>query len=249
MESRVNIFNKLFGSKAKPEESQLDQSEQSADCHTKQALIEQYGGFALEKQDNLANLIGELPWNANLDDGEIRFGDNLFFPIQILGTFSHSSQTWLWAWANSQSNIPQNLLQQALTLKQYGENHGIDLLSNDTVGASETDLHFIGLIASGMFNSSGYYLADYGEGILCVTISSADIDRSFSNDHLAIMTIFPQLIALYEMNHKNALTRYLQQKGYQIQAGENQLTATKGDKTIRAEFDQLSRMTQLNGRL
>lgn len=243
----MNIFNKLFGNKAKPEESLPEQNEIQPTIDARQALIEQYGGFALEKQNNLGNLIGQLPWNANLDDGEIRFGDNLFFPIQILGTFSHSSQTWLWAWANSQSNIPQDLLQQALTLKQYGENHGVDLLSNGTFDASETDLHFIGLIASGMFNSSGYYLADYGEGILCVTIASAEIDRTFNNDHLEIMTIFPQLISLYEMNHKSALSNYLQQKGYQIQESENQLTGTKGNKIIRAEFDHLSRMTTLNG--
>ena len=95
---------------------------------------------------------------------EISFGPDLCFPIQVLGTFSYSSETWLWAWANSKSGLSEHIIEQSLLLKKYGEDNGIDLLLNNSFDFSKDELHLIGLIASGMFNTSAYYIADYGQG-------------------------------------------------------------------------------------
>jgi hypothetical protein len=212
-------------------------------------LIEKYGGIALEKQCHFGDIVSDLSWNIEMQTGEISFDGKFIFPFQILGTFSHSTETWLWVWANERSGISENLMKQALTLQKYGKDNGIDLLKNSQFNATKTDLHLIGCIAVGMFNASGYYLADYGQGIICVTVKSDKIDHSYenANNHYSVITLFPKLISMFKMNHRNALINYLKAKGYETKEEDNILTGSKDGNIIKAEFDNLYRLTKLNG--
>lgn len=237
----MDLFNKLFGDNENSEQKNL------SSCKTEQELMERFGGNALDKQIDLGELIGNNNWNVDMTKGEINFGVDLVFPIQVLGTFSHSSETWLWAWANTKSGLSEKITQQAQFLKKYGEENEIDLLRNSEFDATNNDLHLIGLIASGIFNSSGYYIADYGQGALIVTIKSDKVDKIHKDNHLRILTVFPQLISQFEMRHNLALTNYLTTKGYHISENENDLTATKNGQTIVAKFDDQSRLIKLNG--
>jgi hypothetical protein len=242
----MGFFNKIFGQSNKTEQQNIVQ-ENLTPLKSEQELIERFGGIVFDKQLDFGDLIGENNWNINIEKGEISFGTNLVFPIQVLGTISHSSQTWLWAWANTKSGLPDNVTQQALQLKKYGEENQIDLLRNDTFNFSNEDLHLIGTIASGISNSSAYYICDYGQGAMVVTIKSDKIDKLRKDTHLRIMTVFPQLISQFEMNHNLALINYLTDKGYNIAENGTKLTASKNENTITAEFDNQSRLTKLNG--
>lgn len=234
----MNFFKKIFEQKDKVSDT---------DVTGRQELLERFGGIALDKQRNLFNVIGELNWGVDMTAGEISFGSNLHFPMQVLGSFSHSSETWLWAWANTQSNIPENLLKQARELKRYGEAHGIDLLAGAEFAAEPNDLHLIGMIASGMFDSSAYYLANYGQGTLVVTFDSQLIDEQSMEDNVRISTVFPELISLFEMNHKNALRHYLTAKGYALTEEQYKIVGIKNENRLTAEFDNSFRMKSLNG--
>jgi hypothetical protein len=244
----MGFFNKIFGRGEKTEQLDETQPQQnSGPCKTEQELIERFGGNSFDKQIDLGEIIGENDWNVDMTKGEISFGSNLVFPIQVLGTFSHSSETWLWAWANTKSGLSENMTQQAHQLKKYGEENEIGLLSNSEFDATIDDLHLIGLIASGIFNSSGYYIADYGQGAMVVTIRSEKVDKIHKDNHHRILTVFPQLISQFEMNHNLALTNYLIAKGYKTLENGTKLTATKNENTITAEFDDQSRLLKLNG--
>ena len=244
----MGFLNKLFGQTDKKKQTNNKETEQNLNsCKTEQELIEQFGGIALDKQIDLDDLIGENNWNVDMTKGEISFGGNLVFPIQVLGTFSYSSETWLWAWANTKSGLSETVTKQAQQLKKYGEENGIDLLRNSEFDVNDDDLHLIGLIASGMFNSSGYYIADYGQGAMVVTIKSDKVDKIQKDNHKRILTVFPQLISQFEMNHYLALTNYLTAKNYDISENGTKLSASKNGQTITAEFDDQSRLTKLNG--
>ena len=210
-------------------------------------LLEQYGGVGLDKQHSLAEIIGDNNWNIDVDKGTISFGHDLEFPMQILGTYSHSSETWLWAWANEGSNLPSELLQQADALKKYGEENNLDFLTTDQFKAEATDSHAIGIIASGMFNSSAYYCGDFGDGIIAVTIDSEKIDSFEFNEQLRILSVFPNLISIFIVDHQKALYNYLQAKGYSITKEENSIIAKKNEEIISAEFDEMGRLTKIDG--
>lgn len=216
-------------------------------CKNEQELLEKYACIALEKQSDLAEVIGDNNWNVEMTKGEISFGPNLHFPIQVMGTISHAAQTWLWAWANTKSGLSQQVIEQSLQLKAYGDKNGIPLLSSDSFDFQKDELHMIGMIASGMFGASGYYIADYGQGAMVVTIKSARIDQQRKDHHHTILTVFPQVISQYEMNHRLALKHYLSAKGYSIRENDESLSGSKNGNTIRATFDKLSRLTGLEG--
>jgi hypothetical protein len=103
------------------------------------------------------------------------------------------------------------------------------------------------MIASGMFNSSGYYIADYGQGAMLVTIKSNTIDKAKTENHQRVLTLFPQLISNFEMNHINAFKSYLIFKGYKLTESENSVTGSKNGNSVTGQFDNLSRLTKLNG--
>lgn len=243
----MSLFGKLFGKEEKQKQTTDDAFTSLPPCTNEQELIERYGAIALEKQDNLYEVIGNNNWNADIEKGTISFGDNLEFPIQILGTFSHSSQTWLWAWANTQSGLPAELMKQALALKEYGEKNYISLLTVPQFDAINDDMHLIGSVASGMFGSSGYYIADYGEGAMVVTIESALVDKQKADIfHQRISTIFPQFIMQHEMNHHNSFRCYLLAKGYTVSEEADKISGEKDGQTITAEFDELGRLSKMN---
>jgi hypothetical protein len=216
-------------------------------CKSVQELLERYCAIAYDKQNDLFDVIGENDWGFDMDAGTISFGPELVFPVQILGTFSHSSQSWLWAWANTQSGIPPRLLEQARQLKTYGEEQEIDLLKHDAVDAEEDDLHIIGAIASGMFDASGYYLADYGPGMMVLTVKSEQIDRLRKNAPARVIHAFTQAISFFEMRHKPAFINYATLKGYTVAEATNTVTISAGAASITATFDELGRLTDVTG--
>jgi hypothetical protein len=217
-------------------------------AQTEQELLERYAALAYDKQNDLYEVIGDNSWNADTEAGTISFGPELVFPLQILGTFSASSQTWLWAWANAQSELPARLLAQAEQLRAYGEQHGIELLTASEFDATEQDLHLVGIIASGMFEASGYYLADYGQGIMVVTVESELIDQVPKNDFARIPHAFPQVISAFEMQHRPAFIHYLTQKGYAVTETADSVSAVVDAGTLTATFDPLGRLANLQGR-
>jgi hypothetical protein len=216
-------------------------------ARTEQELLERYAALAYDRQADLYEVIGDNAWNADMDAGTISFGPGLVFPLQALGTFSHVSETWRWAWVGAESDWPARLLGQAEQLRAYGEQHGIELLTAGEFDATTQDLHAIGAIASGMFGASGYYLANYGQGTLVLTLKSEQVDQMPKTDFARIPTVFSQVIGAFELRHRPALLHYLTQKGYPVTETADTVTAAVGAATLTATFDSLGRLSSLKG--
>ena len=217
--------------------------------HSFEALTEQYVGLAFEKQMDLDGVIDNKPWQIDMDKQQLIFGNDVYCSFQLLGTFSHSTKTWLWAWANEQSGLPKDVIEQSLELKKCGEQNNIDLFKFPKFDATQDDLHLFGIIASGMFNSSGYYVADYGQGTLVLTFNNERIDQIHqeNNTHYRVASVISQYIANFEVNHYAAIKYYLLAKDYQITFDDGlKLIATKGEKEISAEFDDSLRLRNLD---
>lgn len=239
----MGIFNNLFKKKEEKTESQ-----NNIHFTSENDFLEKFGALALEKQRNLYEVTGGLSWNVDMGKEEIIFGDQLTFPIQVLGSFSHSSETWLWLWENKAGGYAESVMQQALSLKKYGKENNIELLSVGKFDAVPNDLHLIGMVATTMFNASGYYLGNYGQGTMVVTIKSEKIDNIESEEFSRILTVFPELISTFEIqNHKNAFTNYLSQKGFELTVNGNEIKAQKNGKIINAVFNENDLLINLNG--
>jgi hypothetical protein len=214
-------------------------------CKSEQELVERYGAIVLEKQISFGDLIGDRGWDVDVSKGTISFGQDLSFPMQIMGTISHAAQTWLWAWANTQSNLPESIIQDSLMLKKYGEENDIPLLSNRSFDFTKEELHLMGTIASGLTEASGYYICDYGQGAMIVTVKSPLIDQENVDSALRMSTVFSQLISQFDMNHQNAFKFYLMAKGYTLSEKGNTVSGINNGQSIAGEFDELFRLTSL----
>ncbi|MFT0213237.1 hypothetical protein VQ643_11640 [Pseudomonas sp. F1_0610] len=209
---------------------------------TEQELIERFAVSGYDKQYNLSEVIGDRDWRVDLDTQKLYFAEDICFDIQVLGTFSHATSTWLWSWANTQWELPPALLEQALALKNFGEEHDIPIFTQDMQEIEQQQVHLLGMLSSGMLSNSCYYAADYGDGILLMTINDKSIDDADSDDCARISSVFSQTISLFEMNHRKAFAHYLRDKGFKV--WKNTL-ATKNNLSIQAEFDEFDRLTSL----
>lgn len=212
-------------------------------------LLEKYGGIGLERQTSLGDVIGDKNWSADMVKGTLSFGSDIEFPVQVIGTFAFDSETWLWAWANSRSGLSEELLTDAKKLYNYGKENDIEFLTTAEFEADQTNVHAIGIIASGLLGSSAYYCANYGEGIILFTIKSDKIDSVQFNEQLRILSTFPDLINIFTLNHKNAFRFYLLGKKYDLIEEDGKITAKKAEKFIQASFDVLDRLTKLDGEI
>lgn len=244
----MGLFKNLFNTKKTQNNSKENNGIENVKYFTDENdFLEKFGAIALDKQRNLFSVIGENSWNVDMQKQEIYFGD-LTFPINVLGSFSHSSETWLWIWENKAGGYSEAIMEKALSLKKYGEENNIDLLKIPQFDAVENDLHLIGMIASELFNSSCYYLANYGQGTMVLTIDSDIIDKSESEEMARISTVFPELISSFDVvNHKTAFANYLAAKGYEITENGNELTSEKNGNKITAVFNENNLLTKLNG--
>ena len=84
-------------------------------------MFSSHAVFSFDKQLLLADLIGDLPWAFDLPSGILSFGDQFAWRAEVLGTESDEAKTWMWAWANHESNIPEQQ-QAAAALVRAG--HG-----------------------------------------------------------------------------------------------------------------------------
>jgi len=244
----MGLFNNLFNSKkAQNNSKEINEIENVKYFSDENDFLEKFGAIELDKQRNLFNVIGENSWNVDMHKQEIYFGENLTFPIKVLGSFSHSSETWLWIWENKVGGYSETIMEKALLLKKYGEENNINLLKIPQFDAVENDLHLIGMMASQLFNSSAYYLANYGQGTMVLTIDSDMIDKSESDEMARILTVFPEFISSFDVvNHKTAFTNYLVAKGCKITPNGNELIVEKHNYKITAVFNDNNLLTKLN---
>lgn len=215
--------------------------------NTLSVSIEHYGLLSLEKQDKLTLLVGEHMHEIDLENGKIRF-DDVEFPFQALGTESDNTLTWLWAWADEQTEVPVDLLTAARELRDWGEREGIREFVVPGVDLDKADGLAFSLIASEVCKASCFYRDVYEGGSLFVLLFDSTIDRQPSFDLARLSKQYSDLISRYEINHRNALLSYLNAKGLSPLSHGSQITGKlETGELLNAEFDNAGRLMSLNG--
>jgi hypothetical protein len=203
--------------------------------------------LALEKQDKLSRLIGDHVWELDLVAGSIRFDDRTF-PFQVLGTESENTLTFLWAWANEQTEIPENLLASSLKLREWGRQEGVAEFTLPSVDVDRADGHMLAMISSVVVNVSCYYRAPYEGGAVYLLITAPEVDAQPPFGVAGFIAGFTSLAASYDLNHRSAFTSYLKAKNLPIvDKGPLVAAQLEAGEPITAEFDAAGRCASLNG--
>jgi hypothetical protein len=204
---------------------------------------------SLGKQLHLVDLIGECSWHFDTHAGRLSFGHDVHWQAQILGTESFQNNSWLWAWANSGSNLSPALIQASLQMKQLGEQQQIPELIEPQISLTdEINGNVLSMIANGICNADAYYRGPYDGGAAFLLIKDTAFPRSSKSPLACIAHDFPQAISAISISdHRLALTSYLDQCGIAYTVKGNAVIAKEGDEPVlTAMFDELNRLTKLD---
>lgn len=203
--------------------------------------------LALEKQGKLSRLIGDHVWELDLDGGTIRF-DGRTFPFQVLGTESENTLTFLWAWANEQTEIPESRIASSLKLMEWGRQEGIAEFTTPSVDVDRADCHMIAMISSVAVNVSCYYRAPYEGGAVYLLITGPEIDAQPPFGVAGFIAGVTSLAASYDFDHRRAVTAYFKAKNLPVvDRGPVVAAQLETGEPITAEFDDAGRCVSING--
>jgi hypothetical protein len=215
-----------------------------------QELLLRHCVRAMDNQMALRDLIGDNhEWQFNMDSGQITFNQKHHFKTQLMGTEAYSSGTWLWAWANLESGIPESLLNACLMLKDYGAKNELPVFSQEEVTLDENhNGSNFSMIASGLYKADALYRGPYDGGALFLLIKDENYPKPKQHPAQRIVTVFPQVISGMSIsNHRYAFAYYLNSYGLQVEQDGSAVIGKHPDgSTITATFDDQRRLTKLS---
>ena len=206
-------------------------------------LFSSYAGTAFAKKLAFSEYLGGRDWTLDTDEGMVTFGDDLSFPVQILGTHSVKDNSWLWAWANSESDLPDSILTTSLEMKGYGEINNVQEFSQDHY-ALDCDAAQLAMICSGMTNCY-YYRGDYeGGSVYFLVINTPEVPTVIDDDR--IIQVFVEVLELYDINPVLFAKSFFSQQGFTLQEEDKTYTASRNGSDIVVYFDEQGLITEVN---
>ncbi len=213
----------------------------------------QHIGRSWDKQMTLSELIGGSPhWEYDLAAGTLAFQDSYTFKIQLIGTEGWRSNTWLWAWANTGSHFPSNLVQASLDIKAFGVKNRImplrtaKLPLGDRINGST-----LSLLACGICQGDAIYRGPDDKGALFMLIKDDAYPLPTYHPIQRVAEIFPRMIGSVHLDDpRTALKHYLESYGLTPQIEGKTLVAQHSDGSeLRATFDTIGRLQNFEAKL
>lgn len=200
-----------------------------------QTIFSKYGALSLEKQENLAKLIGENEPELNIDEGIVSFGDDLKFPIQLIGMLV-DGKNWSWAWDNEEIGFPEELIQEAKEVKSFGEKYDIPQFFNSFFEAKFDEAHILAMTVSSLFDDDAYCAVEVDDFAFFVSIKSDKITSTVDINEFA--EIFNDFHRKFEVNHKLAFEGYTKLKSFQYKEREDFAVAKIDEGRIIVGFSE-----------
>ncbi len=195
-----------------------------------QDIFAKYGAFALEKQGNLAKLVGDVEPELDIEKGIVSFGD-MEFPIQLIGFLNPESSEWSWAWDNEEIGFPEELLEEAQAAKAFGEEYGIPQFSESPIELGIGEAHILVMTLSSIFGNSAYCAPIFGDFIFFVTFEFMDIYYDFYTK--------------FEVDHRTALKGYADLKGYGFNDHDDFSFVKMGEDRFMVSFSERGNVVNL----
>ena len=204
-------------------------------------VLSKYGALALDRQENLSELIGETVGDLDIEKGIISFGE-IVLPIQILGFFSKDLNQWSWAWDN-EDIFGENLIKASTQIKAIGDEFEIVEFSAPIIQTDFDACHTLAMAASAILNMDAYYAVSE-EGIdIFVAIKSDLIEEN--NSVMKFRDTFYTFQKNFKIYPKIAFEAYTKLKGYGFKPHEEFALAKIGEARVMAGFTERGNVTRI----
>lgn len=211
-------------------------------------LFELHVAGSVDKQLQLAELIGDHDWQLDIDRGKINFGELGPWRIQVLGLASKRTGTWLWSWAIQTIEIPPGLLKVVTALQRLGDLKDVPEFVNFELPHGEQIGTRLALTTTGMFKADAFYRAPYSGGALYLLLADPIYPRQRVNPAVRIPTVLPQVFQRFkDLDHRQVLDGYLMYYGLTaVPEGSDVIIENGTEPILRAHFDEHDQLTSMD---
>jgi hypothetical protein len=174
---------------------------------------------AMIRQKALGKYLNGRNWNLDLTVGIVKFGDDLAFPIQLLGSFSELEGTWLWCWDNpGVDNWPPKMLEGAQKLRDLGGIFNIPCFPLENISG-----HEIAMVCSELLGRVPYYRGPYTNGALFFLVQEIPEDLNEKLPPMScVNTMMDALNSQYIHDHTEMCRGCLKGQHFEIEESESE---------------------------
>ncbi len=201
------------------------------------SLLSLSAGYAIACQNKMGELvIGENGWNVDVKGGTIKFGESIF-KSGVLGSESHESGTWLWAWENTEAGLPEIAAAPSRRAKKALPDcpefiNGKFMLDELHTG------HNLAMVSCGVSDEDiCYYRCPYNGGAAFVTVKGLPevvFEPLSASD---FMKQYIEIISSFYCDHRLLLAGFLYQSGYSFEERDGAVLANIAGRAVTFRFE------------
>ena len=202
-------------------------------------LLSLSAGAAFLHQNRMGErIIADNGWELNPGEGLIRFGGQEF-RAGILGSESHTQNTWLWSWAHTESGLPERTVAASRRAKK-----SLPELPEFQTGKFMLDElhtgHNLSMICVGASRDNVcYYRCPYEGGAAFVVIPGLSDDIFAPADMPEFMRLYLEIIQGYYCDHRLLAAGFLYQNGCEFTERPGEIVGDFGNAGLRFRFEEI----------
>ncbi len=204
-------------------------------------VLSKYGALALDKQENLSDLIGETVGDLDIEKGTITFED-ITMPVQILGFHDEELKQWSWAWDN-EDIFGKDLIKSAIQMKAIGDEFDLPEFKTPVINADVNDCHTLAMITISVLNMDAYYAVSE-EGLDIYVAVESDLIKE-DNSLMKFRNTFYTFQKNFKVYSKIAFESYTKLKGYGFKPHDDFAVAKIRDSRIIVGFTERGNVTRI----
>ncbi len=209
------------------------------------SLLSLAAGYSIACQNRMGELvIGENGWNVDIKGGTIRFGESVF-KSGVLGSESHESGTWLWAWENTEGGLPE--IAAAPSRRAKKALAGCPEFENGKFMLDELhNGHNLSMVSCAVSDEDiCYYRCPYSGGAAFVTVRGLPAEVFQPLAAQAFIKQYIEIISGFYCDHKLLLAGFLYQSGCGFEQHGSTVIADISGKAVSFGFEEAQGLRRL----
>lgn len=204
-------------------------------------ILSKYGALALDKQENLSELIGDEVGDLDIEKGTVTFAD-IEMPAQILGFYSQDLNQWSWAW-DSEDIFGKDLIEAACEIKKIGDEFEVTEFAAPIIQNDFDACHTLAMAATVILDYDAYYaVSEDGLDIFVAIKSDAIKENNSAKKFRDTFYTFQKNFRIYP---KIAFESYTKLKGYIYKPHDDFALAKIGEARVMAGFTERGNVTRI----
>jgi hypothetical protein len=199
---------------------------------------------AYVRQVAFEGAVGDDDWTLDQETGLLVIGDTLKLPIQILGSYSAGSRTWLWAWANP--SVDDALVEKSRELLEFGRTHDVpEFLEAEFSLGKNDESDVVAMVSSDVLGGSAYYPAAHSGGRLFM-LPDIPSDLMTPRTPSVIEMISAVTVGSPYGQSRDSVVRFLSELGMRWDERDGMLRLSDSQSSGTIAFDELGRLANLD---